>query len=174
MLTINLFSLGSFHDVTFSDGWRKNLWILSSWSTTPIVKVHKYRLCLSGTNTNARHSLRGWSFSSIFICCAVNASSLIKEPITHNGSHLNLLSQGFLIEHWQMCSQQMGLGKPASGVFVCVRIIVCPRKCVSQIFISVVTGQFWKLYILGTSPHGRWQVVCGGSVWFSQHSREII
>lgn len=73
----------------------------------------------------AGSSLRERGNSSVFMCCAVNASSLIRDLITHRGSHLNLLSEGILIEHWQTSSEQMGTGNAKScackGYSTCAR-----------------------------------------------------
>lgn len=74
------------------------------------------------------------SFSSVFMCCAVNASSLIQDLITHNGSHLNLSSEGILIEHWQTSSKQMGIRNTKSCMCACV--------CMSEM-LSVRAATVW-------------------------------
>lgn len=70
----------------------------------------------------------------------MNASSLTQELITHNGNHLNLLTEGFLIEHWQMCSKQIGLSEPESYVFeyVCVFEWNIHRVCCCRLVLNTV------------------------------------
>lgn len=100
----------------------------------------------------------GQSNSSVFMCCAVNASSLIRDLITHNGSHLNLLSEGILIEHWQTSSEQMGTGNAKSCVCTRARVrLLCVREMLSM---HVTAVWSWTLHTRDTSTHGRWQAAC--------------
>lgn len=126
-----------FLHVSGSQRWHKLLWMqfLCAFAGVPV--WHKCYL-----------AQRGPCCSSVFMWCAVNASKLIQDLITHNSSHLNLLSEGFLIEHWQMSSKQMGPGNPASCVFC---VYVCPQVCERN-------------ECCCCSPHGSWQAFCRGSV----------
>lgn len=101
----------------------------------------------------------------VFLICLHLLCS--KRLFTYTGAHYSQWQpfESFIrgIFNWTLANALQTNGPQQAWECVCV----C--KCVSEIFIvCVVAVWMWTLYALDTSPHGRWQAVSRGSVWFSQ------